>query len=274
MAFNLNGIVIDRIQIAIAESLVDDSLLYTLTQLNTATIDTTADTRDAVDANGTLIKRFYQSKAAAFSATNALLDLNTIAGQSGDAAKSIADTGIANSSFTAPKIVILKKSDLAAGAELDLSDLVEGTISVAGVNNNNSIVETYELGSAAAAKKFAVTDAKFVQPTTPDTDVTKYLISYDRTVTKGIKVVNSADDFPSTVKLTLKCLAVDPCHLGELKALYVQFPSFQPSPQVSFELTTDSTFDFTGDAQVDYCSDDKALYILTWADDDVEQEKA
>ena len=264
--FNLNGIVVDRIQIAIAESLVDDSLLYTLTQLNTATIDTTADTRDAVDANGTLIKRFYQSKAASFSATNALLDLNTIAGQSGDHAKAIASD--AQSAFAAPKIVILKK-----GAELDLTGLVEGTISVAGVNNNNSIVETYKLGSAAAAKQFCITDDKFVPPTSPDADVTKYLISYDRTVTNGMKVVNSADDFPSTVKLTLKCLAVDPCHLGELKALYVQFPSFQPSPEVSFELTTDSTFDFTGDAQVDYCSDDKALYILTWADDDIEQEK-
>lgn len=267
-SFNLNGIVIDRIQIAVAESLVDDSLLYTLTQLNTATVDTTADTRDAVDANGTLIKRFYQSKAATFSATNALLDLNTIAGQSGDNAKSIANDS--NSSFVAPKVVVLKKAD-AVG--YDLGDLVEGTISVAGVNNNNSIVETYTLGSAAAAKAFAITDDKFVAPTSPDADVTKYLMSYDRTVTKGIKVVNSADDFPSTVKLTLKCLAVDPCHLGELKALYVQFPSFQPSPEVSFELTTDSTFDFTGDAQVDYCSDDKALYILTWADDDLEQEK-
>lgn len=269
--FNLNGIVIDRIQIAVAESLVDDSILYTLTQLNTATVDTSAESRDAVDANGTLIKRFYSGKSATFSATNALLDLNTIAGQAGDQAKSVATTGVANSSFTAPKIVVLKKAD---ASEFDLSDLVEGTISVAGVNNNNAIVETYELGSAAAAKKFAITDDKFVAPTTPDTDVTKYLISYDRTVADGIKVVNSADDFPSTVKLTLKCLAVDPCHLGELKALYVQFPSFQPSPEVSFELTTDSTFDFTGDAQVDYCSDDKALYILTWADNDEEQEKA
>ena len=269
--FNLNGIVVDRIQIAVAESLVDDSLLYTLTQLNTATVDTSADTRDAVDANGTLIKRFYQAKSATFSATNALLDLNTIAGQSGDNAKSIADTANANSAFVAPKIAIVKKADAAA---YDLSDLVEGTLSVAGVNNNNSIVETYELGSAAAGKKFAITDDKFVAPTTPDTDVTKYLLSYDRNVTKGIKVVNSADDFSGTIKLTLKCLAVDPCHLGELKALYVQFPSFQPSPEVSFELTTDSTFDYTGDAQVDYCSDEKALYILTWADDDLEQEKA
>ena len=269
--FNLNGIVIDRIQIAVAESLVDGSLLYTLTQLNTATVDTSADSRDAVDANGTLIKRFYTGKSATFSATNALLDLNTLAGQAGDQAKSIADTTIANSAFVAPKVAVVKKAD---ASTYDLSDLVEGTIAVAGVNNNNSIVETYELGSAAAAKKFAITDDTFVAPTSPDTDVTKYLISYDRTVTTGIRVVNSADDFPGTVKLTLKCLAVDPCHLGELKALYVQFPSFQPSPQVSFELTTDSTFDFSGDAQVDYCSEDKALYILTWADDDVEQEKS
>ena len=269
--FNLNGIVVDRIQIAVAESLVDGSIMYTLTQLNTATVDTSADSRDAVDANGTLVKRFYSGKSATFSATNAMLDINTIAGQAGDNAKTVATTGVADSSFVAPKIAIVKKADASA---YDLSDLVEGTLSVAGVNNNNAVVETYELGSAAAAKKFAITDDKFVAPTSPDSDVTKYLLSYDRTVSDGIKVVNSADDFASTCKMTLKCLAVDPCHLGELKALYVQFPSFQPSPEVSFELTTDSTFDFTGDAQVDDCSEDKALYILSWADNDEEQEKA
>ena len=57
MAFKLDDIIIDRIQYGVAETF-DGELLYTLTQLADATIDVTAESKDAVDATGTLIKRF------------------------------------------------------------------------------------------------------------------------------------------------------------------------------------------------------------------------
>lgn len=61
MAFKFDDIVIDRIQMAIAEK-SDGTLLYTLTQLSEATIETTAESKEARDANGSLIKTFYQGK--------------------------------------------------------------------------------------------------------------------------------------------------------------------------------------------------------------------
>lgn len=61
MAFALDDIIIDRIQMAIAEK-SDGTLLYTLTQLSEATIETTAESKEARDANGSLIKTFYQGK--------------------------------------------------------------------------------------------------------------------------------------------------------------------------------------------------------------------
>lgn len=44
---------------------------------------------------------------------------------------------------------------------------------------------------------------------------------YDRSVGAGVSITNRADKFPQTVKLTLKALAVDPCHSDVLKGLYI-----------------------------------------------------
>lgn len=78
MAFKIDDFIIDRIQMAIAEEPTSGNLLYTLTQLSEATIDTTAESVDAVDATGVLVKRFWRSKAASFSATNAVMNLSVM----------------------------------------------------------------------------------------------------------------------------------------------------------------------------------------------------
>ena len=85
-----------------------------------------------------------------------------------------------------------------------------------------------------------------------------------------MKIANSANSFPQTVRMDLKCLAVDPCNPDELRSCYVHLPSFQPSPEVNLQLTTDATLDYTGALQVDYCNADKVLYEIYWADEDVE----
>jgi uncharacterized iron-regulated protein len=83
MAFKLDDIIIDRIQYGLAEDF-DGNPLYTLTQLADATIDVTAESKDAVDSTGTLIKRFYQGKSGEFTANNAMLNLNILGAASGE----------------------------------------------------------------------------------------------------------------------------------------------------------------------------------------------
>ena len=58
MAFKIDDFIIDRIQMGIAEG-SDGELLYTLTQLSEATVETTAESTDAVDNTGVLVKRFW-----------------------------------------------------------------------------------------------------------------------------------------------------------------------------------------------------------------------
>ena len=59
MAFKLGDLVVDRIIMGVAEK-SDGTLLYTLTNLQEATIEISADSQDAVDGTGAVIKTFYR----------------------------------------------------------------------------------------------------------------------------------------------------------------------------------------------------------------------
>ena len=51
-----------------------------------------------------------------------------------------------------------------------------------------------------------------------DTNEEQYVVKFDRNVTEGVYILNSADKFPKTVKLTMKGLCVDPCEADTLRA--------------------------------------------------------
>lgn len=57
--FSLDGIVIDRIQYGVAENSAGE-ILYVLNQIADATIEVTAEAKEAKDAQGTLIKKVLQ----------------------------------------------------------------------------------------------------------------------------------------------------------------------------------------------------------------------
>ena len=101
-----------------------------------------------------------------------------------------------------------------------------------------------------------------------------FIIKFERKVKvdAGVKIVNRGDKFPSTVKLTLKALVVDPCEVDTLRAAYIVIPSFQVSPELEISLTTDGQLQYSGQMQMDYCKDDKALYEIYYAEDDENKE--
>ena len=63
MAFKLDDIVIDRIQYGVATDMGDTTLLYVLTQLQDATVEITAESKESRDKDGTLIKKFWTGKS-------------------------------------------------------------------------------------------------------------------------------------------------------------------------------------------------------------------
>lgn len=272
MSFKIDGIIIDRVQMAIAETTGTHEFLYTLTQLSDPQIEISAESKDAKDANGTLIKRFYNAKSGTFTANNAFIDFNILGATTGSG-KMVADK--VDGGIKMPKILFINAAD--ATAPIDLPDLKASastaeTLKVASVAGNGTMLTAYKLGTGFQYDK---TTGKLTLPTLSEEDkaagATKFVVMYDRMVTTGgVAVKNRADKFPSTIRLTLKCLCVDPCDAGTLRAAYIVLPSFQVSPETTVEMKTESQLAYKGQLQVDYCSDDKTLYEIYMAQDDVE----
>lgn len=272
MAFKLGDLIIDRIQMGYAEKF-DGTPLYVLSQLSDASIEISAESKDTTDKDGVLIKRFWRAKTGTFTATNAMLNLNILAAQSGNEAQ-IAGTSV-NQSIIMPRIMIFQRAEQPSDG-FDIPGYIAPTssngarsITVNALDTNGSMGKSYTLGTTASSTEFAVSGTKLSLPT--DTTETQFIVKYDRSVTEGVKILNSADKFPKTVKLTLKALCVDPCHADELKGCYIVLPSFQPSPETTIALGGDDTsIDFTGDLQVNYCSTTKDLYTVYFCPDDDE----
>ncbi len=265
MSFTLDDLVIDRIQMGVAEK-TDGTLLYTLTQLSEATIETTAESKEAKSAEGSLIKKFYQGKTGTFTATNAMINLNVIGAASGTD-KVI---GSSDAMIQMPKIVIVNKGT----ATIKLVDeanesLLSGTIRVNALGNNGAMGKAYTLSTGAASKtEYALSGTTLTLPTDDTAD--RFVIKFERKAANAVKITNASDKFPGTVKLTLKALAVDPCEPDTLRSCYIIIPSFQVSPELSITLSTEGTLDYSGDMQISYCSADKELYTIVMCGDDEE----
>jgi len=244
MAFNIDGIIIDRIQMGIAEDF-SGNVLYTLTQLADATIEVTAESKEAKDANGTLIKTFYTGKSGTFTANNAMLDFNIMAEATGTA-KEVATS---SKKITMPGIKSVKPGT----KTVTLKGVKADTVSVVGIAGNGTLIKKYTKDSAANETTFSISGEVLTLPT--DTNApAEYVIKYDRDVESGVKVANRADEFPRTIKLTLKALAVDPCSPDTVRSCLIVLPSFQVSPETSISLQTDAQLEYKGSLQVDYCN--------------------
>lgn len=264
MAFTLDGIVIDRIQMGIAETTDQQTLLYTLTQLTEPTIEVSAESKDATDANGTLIKRFYTGKTGTFTAQNAFIDFNILGAATGSG-KELAS---ASNVLTIPRIIYVDNTEANRTNGVTITDtVVEGSVHVNAIANNGTMGKAYTLGAGGDADTFAFSAGKLVLPV--DTTADRFVVKYDRTVDRdAVRVANKANKYPDTIRLTLKALAIDPCDAGTVRACYIVLPSFQVSPETSIDLQTESTLEYTGELQVDYCSKDKTLYEIYMVETD------
>ena len=189
-------IIVDRIQMAYMETTGGDPI-GTLTQLSEATLEVTAESVDAVDKDGTLIKRFWRGKTGTFTATNAMINLNVAAQMSGSG-KEVAS---ASSQFkSVPGLALVKIGDTTT-----LKGYVEGTIKVNYLYNNGTMGDKITSGYVIDAETGA-----FTAPIeAPETAIDRVIVRYDRDASAGVAVHNKADKFPNTIRLILKVLVVD-----------------------------------------------------------------
>lgn len=265
MAFKLGDLVIDRIVNGVAENSKGE-LLYLLTNLQEATIDITADSVDAVDGTGTIIKTFYRGKQGEFTATNSTISLPVIGAMSGT------DTVYATQAdpLTIPRIITTAKAE-----NVELPGITDNgasaNIVVNAVSQNGTLGDAYPTTAITVSAKGASDNWSKLTIDARQGD-TMWIIKYNRSVTEnGLKIINRSDAFPKSCKLTLKVLIVDPCETDVVRAAYVVLPNFQPSPEVSIQFSTDATIDFTGRLQTSYCGGEKVLYEVLVCSDDEEE---
>ena len=213
-----------------------------------------------------------------------MLNLNILAASTGTD-KEVA-TNVAKVQM--PKIVIVPKGT-ATSAIVNVAkneDLVaaDGTVITAGnkatyiatairvnaLGNNGAMGQAYAYDDAASSTTWTYDVATGVITLPTDSTADKFVVKFQRKSENAVKITNSSDKFPGTVKLTLKALAIDPCTPDTLRACYIIIPSFQVSPEVSITVNTEGTLDYKGDMQIDYCSADKELYTIVMCEDDEE----
>lgn len=256
MAFKLGDLVVDRIVTGVGENSAGQ-LLYTLTNLQEASINISAESEDAVDGTGAVIKTFYRAKTGEFTATNSTISLPILAATSG----TDAEYASAENALSIPYILTSAKN---TGIELPgiTDDGTSANIRVYAINANGTLGDVY------AATAYTVTAGTGGKPSTmaitKRQDDNMWLIKYDRSVTaNAMHIVNRSDAFPKSHKLTLKVLIVDPCETDVVRAAYVVLPNFQPSPEVEIGFSTDATLDFSGQLQTSYCGTQKVEYLAS-----------
>ena len=222
MAFDINNFVIDRVIRGVALSQKDDSVLFSINQMQNVSLNCASESTDAVDALGTPIATFYRAKSAEFSAENAIFDMNLMATQLGTSKKvassSAKITAPAMESFTyGTGSYELKHTPKTAPNEIYV------------LNGDSTFGKKFVKGTAASATEFAITNKTLALPTgLAATD--ELFVMYDYETEKAVEVVNSATQFPVGCKFVMEVLGCDVCDQTNLIHAYVIFPNFKLSP--------------------------------------------
>ena len=267
--FRLGNFNIDEIIYAVAENF-DGEVQYTLDQLSSASIEISSESTDITDKNGNIVRTIYKSKTGTFNATNAFLHPQIMNAASG--------SDIENATSTAkiqmPKVVLISAKETATPVALTgiVADTVPEVIGIFGAGANSDRLTkgssaTFNAATNTGTFVWDGTTSEITLPLAATDAPVNYLVKYDREVESGMKLTNTANQFPATVALTLYCSYVDPCD-DELRACYVVLPSFQASPETTISLSADDQeMEFSGSIQVDYCATSPALYYIYLPDE-------
>ena len=254
MAFDVNNFVIDRIIRGVALSQEDDSVLFSINQIQNASLNCASESTDAVDAMGTPIATFYRAKSAEFSAENALFDMNLMATQLGTTKK------VASSSS---KILVpAMETFTATGGTYTLKHAPKtAPTEIYALNGDSTFGTKYTKATAASETAFAITGSNITLPTGLEAN-TEMFVMYEYETENAVEVMNSAKNFPVGCKFVMEVLGCDVCDQTNLVYAYVIFNNAKLSPDMDWSIATDGTHPFSMKAQQDYCDREKRLFSI------------
>lgn len=145
-----------------------------------------------------------------------------------------------------PKIVVA-----AAGAEVPVGDIKDGTLRIIGLFGNGANDAAMTPEAAAELINGTGSYTKITLPAAGDELPIKYLVKYERDVSSGAMLQNTTAVSSELVKLTLFCAMGDPCQ-DSLRPCYVVIPRFAADPSVTISLDSETQeIDFSGNLNVD-----------------------
>lgn len=204
MAFDINNFVIDRVVRGVALSQKDDSVLFSINQMQNVSLNCASESTDAVDALGTPIATFYRAKSCEFSAENAIFDMNLMSTQLGTKKK------VASS---ASKIVVpamesfivdsTKKYELKHTPKTAPAEIYE-------LNGDSTFGIKYVKGTSPTATEFSIANNQINLPTGVAED-TEMFVMYEYETENAVEVVNSATQFPVGCRFVMEVLGCDVC---------------------------------------------------------------
>lgn len=254
MAFDINNFVIDRVTRGVALSQKDDSVLFSINQMQNVSLNCASESTDAVDALGTPIATFYRAKSAEFSAENAIFDMNLMSTQLGTA-KKVASSG---SKITAPA---MESFTYGTGTyELKHAPKVAPN-EIYVLNGDSTFGKKFKKGTNASDSEFSIADKTVKLPTGLNAD-DELFVMYDYETESAVEVVNSATEFPVGCKFIMEVLGCDVCDQTTLVHAYVIFNNFKLSPDFDWSIATDGAHPFSGKAQQAYCDKEKRLFSI------------
>ena len=261
MAFDMNNFVIDRIVRGVALSQKDGSVLFSINQIQNASLNCASESTDAVDAMGTPIATFYRAKSAEFSAENALFDLNLMSTQLGTEKK----VASATSKILAPA---MESFTVVEGGTHTLKHAPKvAPKEIYALNGDSTFGVKYVKEDEASATAFAIADKTISLPT--DIAVgTEMFVMYEYETENAVEVVNSAKNFPVGCKFVMEVLGCDVCDQTNLVYAYVIFNNAKLSPDFDWSIATDGTHPFSMRAQQAYCDKEKRLFSIVVPGDD------
>lgn len=252
MAFNPNELILDKVRQLTAHDLETGEILFRLTQLEDPTLSTSAEGEDVTDAVGALITTMYRAKQAEFSASNSLLSLDLAAAQYG----------------TKKEVLTEKDADYAYeilpvdGETVTLAHApIEGSVGYVYVIEGNEIKQSYPVKTVASEKEASVAGNVVTLPTEVKTG--KIYVEYNFVNTDAVKIVNSAENFPTAVSVVMNVIFRDVCNENKVYAGKIICHKAKLDPS-SLELTLTSTgkHPFTFKMLKDYCSEDAELFTI------------
>lgn len=267
MAFNPNEMLIDRVRYVVAHDIKTDEKLFMLTELEEASLNTSAEGEDVTDAVGALITTIYRSKQAEFTATNSLFSLDLAAAQFG-AKKEVASDEKKIINYT-----------------YELKDIPEGatTIKLDHIPVADSVQYIYAVENGAASTSYARDDADAASATTfvineetgeitlPTGMTGKYFVEYQYESAKAVRVVNKASEFPQVCKAIIYVIFKDVCTEEVISGKIVCNKCKLDPSSVELALTATGKHPFTFKIQKDFCgSEDELFAIIVDGDEDEE----